>query len=384
MANVFTNPLTEHLQSTRRRPDTDYQERLKQAQRIKAVANIMSLVGQGVFAPKGANILPMEDKVTPFAMNEFGRMREDEIKQGDYERQVGVNAMMKDIEYKVRAGERKEDQEYQAGRDQKADERYANELEYRKAKDIDAANERKLYNETPAQREARESRMLDKRYDISQKTTTTGKDKEYFTPGSIDWILSDKNRVDRYYSLVTADPKFKERFEKEYSGVASKLNLLGEDAAAQFKMGVIRQFHPEMFPEFYKQETQNVAQPLRNYPNYHKETLGTFTTPPGFRPGITPLPEQQKPIERTQAFNPEDPNTQKALKDAINKANEVVNKDYKGSFKVQVGKDFKGKGWAEEKAMSEMKKDFFDAFKNVPGITNDAIERLWNIANKSE
>lgn len=101
MANVFTNPLTEHLQSTRRKPDTDYQERLKQAQRIKAIANIMSLVGQGVFAPKGANILPMEDKVTPFAMNEFGRMREDEIKRGDYERQVGLNAMMKDIEYDV-------------------------------------------------------------------------------------------------------------------------------------------------------------------------------------------------------------------------------------------------------------------------------------------
>ena len=272
MANVFTNPLNEHLQSTRRKPDTDYQERLKQAQRIKAVANIMSLVGQGVFAPKGADILPMDDKVTPFAMNEFGRMREDEIKQGDMERQMGVSAMMKDIDYtlsqqdkdkqaKLRAEEAEKQRKFQAGENEKyrrTPYTYEEELELRKAQGgITTDNQVKLAQEqSKLRREENEQKNRQAIQQIVARNSSTSKTQDY--PLTIK-DTADKQtynftakEISNAFSIMMNDPEISKDLEDNHPVAYWDFVNKAKSPDEEFIATKIRQHWPKVKQELHK------------------------------------------------------------------------------------------------------------------------------------
>jgi hypothetical protein len=125
--NVYLNPMNEWIQETKPKPNEGYKERIKQAQRVNAVAQVLNLISQGAYGAKGARINPMVDQITPFALNEFGRMRQEEIASGEKERQYGLDALTKQIDYNV-----------QEERIQKSDatkERHRNEDRERKMED---------------------------------------------------------------------------------------------------------------------------------------------------------------------------------------------------------------------------------------------------------
>jgi hypothetical protein len=70
------------------------EDRLKQTARLNAMGNIFNLIGQAAYGSKGATINPLQDKVTPFILNQFNQSRQLEIAQGEKARAFGLRQLL--------------------------------------------------------------------------------------------------------------------------------------------------------------------------------------------------------------------------------------------------------------------------------------------------
>jgi hypothetical protein len=118
----YYNPMMQYVEETRPKPNEGYQDRIKKAQKVNAIAQVLNLVTQGAAASKGGTVLPTNDKVTPFAMSEFQKMREQEIAQGEHDRKYGLQALTKQLDYGVQEQRRGDDRSFQLDKEGRAQE----------------------------------------------------------------------------------------------------------------------------------------------------------------------------------------------------------------------------------------------------------------------
>ncbi len=148
----YYNPMMQYVEETRPKPNEGYQDRIKQSQKVNAIAQVLNLVTQGAAASKGGTVLPTNDKVTPFAMSEFQKMREQEIAQGEHDRKYGLQALTKELDYGVKLEDRDDawkkiqaQQEFQRGENQKYKATPDQQLEFNIARGLaDSGNREEL------------------------------------------------------------------------------------------------------------------------------------------------------------------------------------------------------------------------------------------------
>lgn len=75
------NPLFDMIQAAK--PVAKDPKKLRQAQKINALGQIINLVSQGAGGLSGATIKPTQDKVTPYLLNELNRQKAAEAATGD-------------------------------------------------------------------------------------------------------------------------------------------------------------------------------------------------------------------------------------------------------------------------------------------------------------
>jgi len=129
----------------RKKPKVIDENRLIQAARVNALGNVFKLIGQAAFGSQGATITPMQDKVTPYVMNEFNRQRMTDMQSDQQERNIMLREMMRqatlneDRQYKK--GLLEEQRDYQEERDKRTGNTYEQKMNIAKVrKDVDLEN----------------------------------------------------------------------------------------------------------------------------------------------------------------------------------------------------------------------------------------------------
>jgi len=260
MAQIFQNQIGEYLNSTRKPPNEGYKERLNQARKLNSIAQVMNLVGQGIFTGKGANILPQKDAVTPFVMNEYGRMREEELARGEEERKFGVNALTKDIDYGIQedrlktkydkdAEKQKANQDFTAGQTEKA-ERFKETPEQKYKRNIDSARimgDQKTADQIELERERSKLRREENRekahYSILQAKARAKDKNSILTIKDADGEFNfDANDVTNIYTYLMDDEEVMADIKKENIPVYYKFKYDGNAPSKEFMATKIRQY----------------------------------------------------------------------------------------------------------------------------------------------
>lgn len=268
---IFQNQIGEYLESTRKPPNEGYQDRLNQARKINSIAQVMNLVGQGVFAGKGANILPQKDAVTPFVMNEYGRMRQEELARGDEERKFGLNALMKDIDYGIQEG-RIQDKYKKDAEKQKADQDFKREQgdkfnetpgdKYKRT--IDSARiigDQKTADQIELEREKSKLRKEEIRerahYSLLQAKARAKDKNSILTIKDADGEYNfDANDVTNIYTYLLEDEEVLADMKKENIRVFYDHKYEGNSPSKEFMASKIRQHWEKKAKPMYGEQTQ--------------------------------------------------------------------------------------------------------------------------------
>lgn len=129
----------------RKKPKIIDESRLIQAARVNALGNVFNLIGQAAFGSQGATITPMQDKVTPYVMNEFNRQRMMDLQSEQQERNIMLREMLRqatlDEDRQYKRGLLEEQRDYQAERDKRTGNTFEQKMDIAKVrKDADLEN----------------------------------------------------------------------------------------------------------------------------------------------------------------------------------------------------------------------------------------------------
>jgi hypothetical protein len=118
MATTNQNPIYSFIEETKPKPRTDEKERIKQNLRINAIGQVINLVAQGIGGSKGATIIPMKDQYSPYAMNEFAKMRQEELVGDNKTREFQFRSLLDEKKKDDDDAKMRKQQEFTAGQNE--------------------------------------------------------------------------------------------------------------------------------------------------------------------------------------------------------------------------------------------------------------------------
>ena len=232
------NQISDWIKESRPKPVID-EKKLKQAAQLNALGQVFNLIGQGVGMSRGATIAPTQDQVTPYLLNQFGQAREEEIRNNNTDREMGLRTMMSNIGYGI---DEKRIQDRNQRDDQIRADKQARDDEYNKNFRLTPEEQLSIYGLK------REKDLEYEKGKASLKTETKSDDKKYtwdILEGDGKYQFDD-NDAKQMWSIIMADPKLSEVVKRNSVKVYFDATKKGLDPDLTYMKTIARQLWPEI------------------------------------------------------------------------------------------------------------------------------------------
>jgi len=228
-------PLYQFYDEIRPKPKVADKAKLKQISNINAMSQILSLVGQGVSMNKGANVAPIQDKVTPYVMQQNQLLQKQEMDEDMASRENLLRTMEKEIEYGV-------DQENIAKKNAISEDQFKRRMDNsndQKALDREAdAKYNAYYKLTASEQIAQDKKDAENKAKTDLKFVTSVKD------GGNDVGLTATD-INAYWGKIYNDPELKKIVLKEAPLLEVDM-IAGKAPSDDFKMQIIEKLYPQI------------------------------------------------------------------------------------------------------------------------------------------